>query len=490
MPSTSSSLTTIFDGNTEPRYEELRADRKFISKAIKNFQESRRKFHAVTEEELDSDFGLVDEAVDVDQMRSDIALNIRSWIAKAHDNLDVNADVDRVMLGRMSGYVERARLCLVRNPPIIGNIEEMRAFDELPTPSMVLPAKRLSPPPPPPNDNVFRAEDTSDAQVAPTPAKNLDSPLVGAIGGVDAVPRDDKKRKRARRRKSTHLDALRRERSASAPLPASSFLAMRSDAPPAENQQQQQQQPQQRQEDQLSTNLVNGPTPPVYGNVIHDDIVSALSEEAALRLRSMALSQVKEMRPSTKFSSGSSMEFRNKIIQFDAAVNIPGMTNSLKLMELRHHFSGLAETIIDAHMACPDAGDEYQKARSEISFLFGGSSNSILPAIREIIDGPQVIESDAEAHLQLYAELVKVESLAAVTSQQQQLNHSDNLAEIVENRLAYSAKDWWLKDLRRQEEEGLRNSFFDLKKLMQDAIHILRSRQNFAPQNINLISAT
>ena len=149
MPSTSSSLTTIFDGNTEPRYEELRADQKFISKAIKNFQESRRKFHAVTEEELDSDFGLVDEAVDVDQMRSDIALNIRSWIAKAHDNLDVNADVDRVMLARMSGYVERARLCLVRNPSILGNNdEEMRAFDELPTPSMVLPAKKLSPPPP------------------------------------------------------------------------------------------------------------------------------------------------------------------------------------------------------------------------------------------------------------------------------------------------------------------------------------------------------
>ena len=58
----------------------------------------------------------------------------------------------------------------------------MRAFDELPTPSMVLPAKRLSlPSPPPPNDNVFRAEDTSGAQMAPTPAENLDSPLVGAI---------------------------------------------------------------------------------------------------------------------------------------------------------------------------------------------------------------------------------------------------------------------------------------------------------------------
>ena len=119
MPSTSSSLTTIFDGNSEPRYEELRADRKLITKAIKDFQEKRRKFDAITEEDLDKDFGLVDEGFEVDGMRSDIAWNIRSWISKAHDSLDINADVDRVMLARMSGYVERARLCLIKNPVIL-----------------------------------------------------------------------------------------------------------------------------------------------------------------------------------------------------------------------------------------------------------------------------------------------------------------------------------------------------------------------------------
>ena len=51
-------MTTIFDGNSEPRYEEHRAERKFITKAIKNFQEKRRKFDAVTEEDFDNDFGL------------------------------------------------------------------------------------------------------------------------------------------------------------------------------------------------------------------------------------------------------------------------------------------------------------------------------------------------------------------------------------------------------------------------------------------------
>ena len=106
----------------------------------------------------------------------------------------------------------------------------------------------------------------------------------------------------------THLDALHRGRSASAPLPASSFLAMRTDASSDENQRQQQQQPP-RQEVQLYPDAGDIPRPPAFGTVINDDVVSALSEEASLRLRMMALSQVKEMRPSTKFSSGSSMDF-------------------------------------------------------------------------------------------------------------------------------------------------------------------------------------
>ena len=481
MFSTSSSLTTIFDGNSEPRYEELRAERKLITKSIKDFREKRRKFDAVTDEELNADFGLVDEGMDVDTMRSDIALNIRTWISRAHESLDINAYVDREMLARMSGYVEHARLFLIKNPKILESDNEKRILCDLPIPSMVLPLKNQSPSLPPSNignevrDNEFRAEDASDPPLATGDAS---LPLVGAIGGVVD---NQQKRKRVRRKKSLTLDALHRGNAIPSSLPTSNFLAMRNDVTS------QQQQPPQRQDVQLP---VNTPRPPVYGNVINDDMVSALSEEAALRLRMMALSQVKEMRPPTKFSSGSSMEFRNRIIRFDAAVNIPGMTDALRLMELKHHFSGIAESIIDAHIACPDAGDEYQKARSEIAFLFGGSSNSILPAIREIIDGPQVLENDVKAHLQLYAELVKLQSLAVVTSQQSQLNHADNLAEIVESRLAYTANEWWQKDLRRQEEEGLRNSFVDLKKLMQDAIHILRSRQNFAPQNIDLTSSS
>ena len=191
MFSTSSSLTTIFDGNSEPRYEELRAERKLITKSIKDFREKRRKFDAVTDEELNADFGLVDEGMDVDTMRSDIALNVRTWISRAHDSLDINADVDREMLARMSGYVEHVRLLLIRNPKILENDNEKRIWCDLPIPSMVLPIKKQA------SNNEICAEDASDPPLAPAPTNNTTSPLVGAIGGaVDTSQR----RKRLRRK--------------------------------------------------------------------------------------------------------------------------------------------------------------------------------------------------------------------------------------------------------------------------------------------------
>ena len=307
MASTSSSLTTIFDGNSKPRYEELRAERKLITKSIKDFREKRRKFDAVTDEELNADFGLVDEGMDVDTMRSDIALNIRTWVSRAHDSLDINADVDREMLARMSGYVERTRLFLIRNPKILETDSEKRISCDLPTPSMMLPLKNQPPSLPPPNngngvrDSEFCARDASDPPLAST--GNAYSPLVGASGGVVD---NQQKRKRVRRKKSINLDALHRGDAIPASLPTSNFLAMRNNATSVQIQSHQQQQLPQRQDVQLPVNI---PRPPTFENVIHDDMVSALSEEAALRLRMMALSQVKEMRPPTKFTSGSPMDF-------------------------------------------------------------------------------------------------------------------------------------------------------------------------------------
>ena len=111
-PSYGSCATSIFNGNTEPRYEELRANRKAISEQISMMVNARKPFAGRTVAEMmEAPIKEFDAAEEVDMLRLSIAVRsaVRSWVEKAHNLLDINVDVDRNMLGEMSGYVERVR---------------------------------------------------------------------------------------------------------------------------------------------------------------------------------------------------------------------------------------------------------------------------------------------------------------------------------------------------------------------------------------------
>ena len=95
---TGSCATTCFDGNTEPRYEELRADRKAISNQVSALVNGKKKFAGVSKQRVMEDdypIELFDEAQEIDTVRLNIAHNLRNWVEKAHDNLDVKGSLKR-----------------------------------------------------------------------------------------------------------------------------------------------------------------------------------------------------------------------------------------------------------------------------------------------------------------------------------------------------------------------------------------------------------
>ena len=65
----------------------------------------RKKFAGVSKARVMEDdypIKLFEEAQEVDTIRLNIAHNLRNWVEKAHDNLDVNNDIDRRMLHKMA----------------------------------------------------------------------------------------------------------------------------------------------------------------------------------------------------------------------------------------------------------------------------------------------------------------------------------------------------------------------------------------------------
>ena len=102
--------TTIFNGDTEERFINLRTIRKDISKAITTFINNRKVALTFTPEQCAEDMEAEWKLIDVDQERAILVMNINAWNRTAQQTLDVYNDYDRDMLESVAKYVERCRV--------------------------------------------------------------------------------------------------------------------------------------------------------------------------------------------------------------------------------------------------------------------------------------------------------------------------------------------------------------------------------------------
>ena len=111
-----------------------------------------------------------------------------------------------------------------------------------------------------------------------------------------------------------------------------------------------------------------------------------------------------------KFGGKSIIDFGNIIDRYEMAVENVGMDSRMKLLEMQHWFEGYPAKIVAAYVTekCADTG--YAKALSELQQIFGGTSDSVIPLIEQLVAGKQVGENDLDAHLQFLSELLVVDA--------------------------------------------------------------------------------
>ena len=212
--------------------------------------------------------------------------------------------------------------------------------------------------------------------------------------------------------------------------------------------------------------------------LVNDPVTAAISEESTMRRKMMALQRAQESRPAKKFNNGDSLAFRSLMSRFDAAVNDAALDDASRPFELFHWFEGSAAAMIDSFASLPDAKQAYKSARDELKNVFGASSDSVVPLIRELLAGNAVKEDDHQAHLLLYSQLVTADTTATSLGQRNLLDRFDYCAEIIEKRLPHLAERWWRKDHEHQMCTGSRFAFNHLKEFVMVATKICASRQN------------
>ena len=260
--------------------------------------------------------------------------------------------------------------------------------------------------------------------------------------------------------------------------------------PVVQHQQQQLHQPSDDVEIEMEVDVGN-PTAPSQLNIPVAHIgSSAIAAEAGLRQRQLAAQHAKEARPAKKFASGSSLEYRNVMARFDMAVKSPGMDSRMKLLEMMHWFAGNAGDVVDCYAASRDSDLAYATVRSELDSLYGATSDSVVPLIRQLASGKAISEFDHDGHLTLYTKLIFAEATAREVGQMDQLNRRDNIADIAENRVKHIAKKVWELDAKLKRKHGRHIDFADFKGIVHEWVGILSTRKTLMAPPVVKVNVT
>ena len=154
-----------------------------------------------------------------------------------------------------------------------------------------------------------------------------------------------------------------------------------------------------------------GPTTDVM-----ESIFRLQQQQLEASLRQTALSQLKEMRPKTKFSGASNkkMDFEKHMKQFHEAMEILGVSKKQMLNEFQHWFEGSAFNLIKAE-TLRNMEMAVDKAVEKLTKMFGMRHDTALELLNEVLQGRAIGEKDHKGLLDFYAPLTSVHSLARET---------------------------------------------------------------------------
>ncbi|MEE3021990.1 MAG: hypothetical protein VX367_05025, partial [SAR324 cluster bacterium] len=138
-------------------------------------------------------------------------------------------------------------------------------------------------------------------------------------------------------------------------------------------------------------------------NNLMASIMKLQQQQLEAALRQSALDQLKEARPTKKFSGNTTkrMDFEKHMKIFNEAIEIPGVSKKQMLNEIQHWFEGSAFKLVEAETLrkTESAVDEVV---AKLTKKFGMRQETALEMLDEVLQGKSVDEKDHNGILDFY----------------------------------------------------------------------------------------
>ena len=192
-----------------------------------------------------------------------------------------------------------------------------------------------------------------------------------------------------------------------------------------------------------------------------------------IQTQQLAQTYAQNARPTKLFESGSSSDFALLMGKFDLAANTKGMDARAKLLELSNWLTGAPKLIVDAEAADPDAEAAYERARSELTALFGRNDDATAGLMTLINSGKPITENDRDQHITFYAQLKAVQATAKSAGGEGDFDRQDVLRKVIDKKVPHLRIKFWKKDEKARGKSLPRLKFKDLLDTIQNWSNIL-----------------
>ena len=173
------------------------------------------------------------------------------------------------------------------------------------------------------------------------------------------------------------------------------------------------------------------------------------------------------------------------------SLDLPGVTDRQKLLELRHYFDGHAYEMVTYCMQMDDAKEAFEEAIGALVEKFGRSDESALESIEELLKGKQISDKDVDGVLGLYSKLKTKYYLAKNRGLEAEFNTRTLIDTIVHKRLSSSmAAKWFKKVVKYRGEKGREPGFSMFLTFLNDEHTFLQRYNALYPQSSNQAATT
>ena len=198
-------------------------------------------------------------------------------------------------------------------------------------------------------------------------------------------------------------------------------------------------------------NYTPAPTFPIHPQVYSMPYVDPAS---TIQARTFAFQHLQACRPAKKFSGNDKTDYEFFKRQFLCSLDVPGITDRQKVMELQYYFADSAFQLIEHCVMNADPAMGFEEALLTLDQQFIQRRETALERIDDAISGNKVGANDTQGLLSVYSKLRSRYQMAATTGRAADFDHEIVIQTVLSRKFDQGIVDRWIDKCVHAAERG------------------------------------